>query len=217
MKLGTEIINGFEAGARLLRTAIGRTIAGSASLVALAVFLWPRNDWQVEPDKLFAFVIALFTWLVSLFPERPPSSHDAQLFVKFQAVMTPAWITWLRRHDFGGSFKEDKLHPLFEIDGEWEGAAYSFDDPVLHGSFDALVTQICAFARLVAHNTWPIRGERWQTAVPGGEESFESAHVVERVKALNDGGTDLAKAIDAFITLARRRLDKAAVPAVASP
>lgn len=208
MHLGSKIVGALDGGVQLLRTAVGRVIASSASLIALAIFLWPEKDWHFDPAKFFAFLIALGSSLVSVLPERRPSVHDRELFAKFQSVMTPDWLTWLRRHDFGGSFPEKRLQPLFEIDSEWEGAAYSFDDPVLRARFDPVVEKICEFAQLVALNTWPIRGERWQTAVPNGEESLEEEHVRERVAKLNGNGTELLNGVESFIRYARRRLDQ---------
>ena len=174
----------------------------------MAILLWPRKEWHLEPEKLFAFIVAAAAWLVSIFPERRPSQHDVELFASFQRLITPNWINWLRRHDFGGSFREDRATPLFEIDHAWEGAAYVFDDAVLKTKFEPLVEQIVSFARLVAVSTFPIRDMRMQTAVPGGEDEFlEHAYVRERVARLNDESASLAEVIDAFIILARQRLD----------
>jgi hypothetical protein len=180
-------------------------------LTALAVFLWPKKEWSVEPEKLFALVAALAAWVGSLIPDRGPTAHDVELFDKFQAVMSPEWINWLRRHDFGGSFGTNRTQPLLDIDGDWEGPAFMFDDPILQTKFDPLVAKICEFTRLVAHNTWPIHGAKMQTACPNGEPVYEDEpHVWARVQKLNDAGTVLVTAIDGFMLLGRKRLGRPA-------
>jgi hypothetical protein len=161
----------------------------------------------LEPEKLIALAIAIGTWIVSIFPESEPSRHDYELFATFTQTITPDWTTWLRRHDFGGSFAYSQARPLFEIDGRWDGVSYSFDDPVLKDTFDELVEQIVGFAHLLARNTWPIAGTELQTAVPDGEPSFEEPHVQARVKRLNVGATALVARLDHFVVLARRRLN----------
>jgi hypothetical protein len=200
-------LQAWHVSTRWLQTAVGRLLAASASLIALAVLLWPKKDWHLEPEKLFAFIVAATTWVISNFPEQRASAHDLQLFEEFQQIITPSWTTWLRRHDFGASFSRGRFDPLWRIDHEWEGAAYTFDDPVLRPQFQALLDQIVSFAHLLARTTWVVPGTDLSTATPHGEESLEEPHVLARVQALDEASTSLANALDGFLPLARRRLN----------
>jgi hypothetical protein len=178
---------------------------GLATLAALAVMLWPTKDWHLEPERLSAFGLTLLAWIVASLPEDESSVHDTELFARFQAVITPSEVNWLRRHDFGGSFSTSRLQPIFDIDGDWEGAAFTFDDSVLHPQFESLLADLVDFARLVALNTWLVGANR-QTAVPEGDSIEMHPHVRERVVRLNTASASLATSIDAFVLKARKRL-----------
>ena len=217
MQFVPGVARAWSASTRTLQTAIGRLATSSASLIALAILLWPKNNWHLEPDKLFAFIVAAATWFVSIFPEQKPSAHDVALFASFQRLISPDWITWLRRHDFGGSFRDRRATPVFEIDHKWEGAAYVFDDLVLKTKFEPLLAQLVAFAHLIAMNTWPIGDRTMQTAVPGGEDEYlQHEHVRKRVKSLNEASAALADAIDDFVIVGRKRLNVAPQPVAMS-
>ena len=173
--------------------------------LALTWFLWPSKGWLFDAKAFAAFVVAAITWLGSIATERKTSDHDKALLQRFRETIDSDQVTFLRRHDFGASFERRRLAGMFRIDSEWEGAEFRFDDPIVDRDFAVLVEQILTFVRYVAHNTWPIDGEReWSTAVPERNAEW-SERTVARVDKLNNDSSGLSTAIDGFVMKARSR------------
>jgi len=114
--------------------------------------------------------------------------------------MSPAEVSFLRGHDFGGSFLTSSLDGLRRISMEWHGAAYEFDDPELQGPFEFLLVKIRHLSSRIALSTQMISADA--AMVPRGHiDGWEAV-----AGQLNDKADEVADGIDEFVRFARKRL-----------
>lgn len=137
---------------RLVKSAWGRFLAGLTAALTLLWMTHPEYTGHIEWESTIAFVLAALAWAYSCLPDdeavgltqtsHAATDHDRKLFEAFNAQMPPAEVSFLRGHDFGGSFLTSRLDGLRGICVEWLGAAYEFDDPEVQGPFEFLLVKM---------------------------------------------------------------------------
>ncbi len=196
---------------RGLNSALGRGLTGVSAMASLAWLLWPVPQWQLNPEALAAFVIALSVWLASLAPApiRHASSHDVELLKRFRALLSEGEKDFLRTYDLGGGFSWNRLTKTQEFAITWHGAEYEFDDVEVQEKFSSIVSSAGEFISRLSNGTWIVTSaDRWASPIPETERDDQwSSKTEARIKDFNERATQLMADIDAFIIFARQKFD----------
>lgn len=195
---------------RLVKSAWGRFLSGLTAALTLLWMTHPEYTGQIDWEPTIAFALAALAWAYSCLPNDQPAGqtqtahvatdHDRKLFAAFNAQMPPAEVSFLRGHDFGGSFSISSLGGLRAICMEWQGAAYEFDDPEVQEPFEYLLVKMRHLSSRTALNTQMISADA--AMVPRGHVDGWEAVAQE----LNDKADEVADSIDQFVRFARKRL-----------
>jgi hypothetical protein len=146
---------------------------------------------------------------LSIVPAASHSPRDVRLLERFEALLTPGLLDWLREHDFGAPVQVVLLDPIVEFADTWRGASYEFVDDDLQTSFAKVWTSARNMARLAAAELYWLRSSmEWKTVKD--ERDQAAGYASERAKAsaaaLNEAATALSSEIDGFLRLARKRI-----------
>jgi len=141
------------------------------------------------------------------------NSADVALFQEFRELWSSTSDTsfFLRDHDFGNSFEIGLTHPLETFSRGWDNAERTFHDTVLDQQREELRSLTEDFFRDMAVSTGPVHGStNYQSVVP--KEMLQDGMPLPQhraaIKRLNGKATALYKAHQAFVTLARSRLEQ---------
>lgn len=192
--------------------AATRIGTGLATLVTLTWFLWPTADWQLEPEPLGAFLIALGSWLAAevvpvITEARSPHRHDVELLDKLHELITPNHLAFLRDQDFGGTISPEPLDAFYRLADDWRGSAYEFEDKKVRLAFEKLLATARAFTELVV--TFTYRRRNFLSAKTEEDIQKGTSDVTrQRMRNMNTKATELSKEIEAFYRLARTRLQR---------
>lgn len=118
---------------------------------------------QALTKSLISRLRAILEDAVLLDARRPPAAaephpHDLTLIARWKACLNDPLRRFLRDHDFGEPYRRKLLHPLNEIDAQWHGAQYEFDDAELDRAFRTFHDANQAFCTLLAERTRTLDG-----------------------------------------------------------
>lgn len=193
-----------------LETWQARLVAGLAMMAALVNFMPPTPGWAPDPGKGIAFAVALLAWLtVTIKGAATPLPHDVRLFTKLTETVSPAERTFLRSHDFLGSFALGQIAGVREVGVHWEGSSYAFLDKSLQREWGPIKLAIDEFRDLVAGTTSPVRGNvQLQTVrtLLEQEQGGISDRTRDEARAMNTVAAKISELLDAFEATGHRRL-----------
>jgi len=187
-----------------LKTPVARVGLGLATIIALAVGLWPAPSATFDPEKASVFVTALAVWLYAeiFADEGGIDAHDKELADRIYSTMRDDDVRFLREHDFGGSWLKRDLDPLYNLAHLAESVNSEFNDPKVQSSFASVAKTARRFATMMAYGAWPIGAAPSPdtmafSMIPDQERASEewSDRTNTRVKEANDLATELAKQI----------------------
>lgn len=147
-----------------------------------------------------------------------PHPHDVALLGQVHRQLPVELRRWLHQHSFGTPFRSKILDPVHVLNGDWVGAAFEFNDPVLQAGFAELRAAALAFGNLVQERTY-LMPNSLTMAWP--KTDHDVAHGLQprteqAIRDLNARATEFSAAIDAFDRLARDRIRTAAGGEVAA-
>lgn len=193
-----------------LRSTLGKGTAGISVFATLAWFLWPSQNWHVQPDALAALVIALVAWIASLTSdEKSATEHDRRLLQKFRALLTDSEKEFLRTYDLGNTFSWRSLKGTKELAERWQGAEYEFDDGAVQSRFAQIIADARELIRRMSLGTWIVTvDDKLASPVPDSERNSGeiSQKTWAKIKDFNDRATKLSEDIDRFIKFARQSI-----------
>jgi hypothetical protein len=194
---------------RNLRTPIARVGLGGAAMIALAVGLWPIPGAEFSPDKAAAFAVPLFTWLYAeLFTE--PSAlapHDQELASRVYAAMPDNGIRYLQEHDFGASWLNARISPVFDLADLAHNPTSEFENKEIQAAFLKLRGSLVEVANRLTAEGNAVGPGGIISMVPHEERAmdFFSPETNARVQQMNQRTTELASEIVNFYRLLRSK------------
>lgn len=144
-----------------------RLIALLGVLAAEAWLLWNPNGWQFKWDALVGFFAALLALFVlerkehQVAPPQPGkvsrvTPQDIGVFERLLELLKPSEvISFLREHDFGGSFFREDIAPLHTFVTIGGNPDNEFIDPALEEERKILLKNASELATLIAKYTSP--------------------------------------------------------------
>lgn len=150
-----------------------------------------------------------FPFLDALPVLKRPSSHDQDLFNRFQSdlPLTPT-IRLLSEHDFRFDFKEDSLSPLQIFVDAWRLPDAEFIDPVLKQAFSDLYCEACAASNCISERAVPI-GTEGKASVYSDfarAQKISRGHFKQEAREMNEAAQAFASRYCEFVQLCRSRL-----------
>lgn len=141
-------------------------------------------------------------------PSQEPHPHDVELLDRIHRQFSPGLRRFLHRHNFGTPFLRSALDPILEMNSDWVGATFEFQDATLQDAFARLRHTAEVFGDLMLSL---IHAMPKDTRIAGVKTEQDAAQgtqpgTVEAVRDLNAGAAELSSAIDGFDRLARDRI-----------
>jgi hypothetical protein len=158
----------------------------SVSFVALAVVLLVADRYLPEAHSPLV-----------------PNLHDVELYAKFKELFDDDVMYFLRTHDFGGGFPGRYFTVLNDISAVWVGPRYGFSDPKLSDIWNEFFLKNRQLLKLMAQYTTRT-GNDWCQPY-WHDEDWHSEKTIERVKLMNDVGSEMVDLIDKLEAEARKK------------
>lgn len=188
----------------LLKTSWGRLTAGIAAMLAVAWMNEGQFTGRIDWDSATVFIGAFLVWLYSCLPETlGGTNHDKQLFSEFLTHVNSDELLFLREQDFQGSFLWEYTKGSRLVANTWHGPYFEFDDGHIQKQFSPIIKQMSEFFHDLAVSTQPIGVGA--AKINWDFENEQACAVV--ANRLNGEATAVVAALDAFIPMARRRLE----------
>ena len=176
-------------------------------MIALAVGLWPEPDAKFSAEKAAAFVGPLFIWLYAeLFTEQKSlSQHDRELASRIYQVMSDNNVRFLQEHNFGASWRNNQVSPIYELADLAHNPMSEFTDRGIQKAFSRLRPKVDEVGNRLAMEGNPIGAGNFISMVPDAERAvdFFSPETDERVRQMNLITTELASEIIKFYRILR--------------
>ncbi|MCA1547414.1 hypothetical protein I6F36_11365 [Bradyrhizobium sp. BRP19] len=165
----------------------------------------PDTPHWVSVSFVALAVVLLITdrWLPDIRSTAAPNPHDVELYAKFKDLFDDDVLYFLRTHDFGGGFPVRYFTVLNDISAVWVGSRYGFDDPDLAAIWNALFPKNRELLKLMAKYTTRT-GSDWCQPY-WHDEDWHSDKTMQRVKLMNDTGSELVDLIDKLEAEARKK------------
>ena len=145
-----------------------------------------------------------------------PHPHDVELLRRFHDQIPIRLKLFLRQHNFGNSFIFTKLAPLHQMNEDWEGADFEFNDPQVQAAFAPVRTLAGEFGDLVLERIYAMPGSD-KMGWPKTDRDVEigiQPRTEQAIRDLNAKAAALTEAVDSFERVARERLRAAGGPHV---
>lgn len=185
-------------------------------LGCLAWFLWNPDGWKFEWEPIVVF-IGLFGSYIAVDIKSHGSSqkdlghvNDIALFKKLQkALPSNGSITFIRDHDFGGSFNLEIVIPIKEFSYYWDNAEHEFVDEELEVLKKDLIKKASEFSLAIGKNTSP-NSKGFQSVYPDTHldppEEFEK-RIRSEIKEIHDAADELIKSHQKIMRVGRKKLN----------
>lgn len=208
----------FWAAIQIIQSRRGHVSTGVAMFGALAWFLWPGPDWNVEPEPGLALALATLAWIFSLTGSENSNSaitnvpklseHDVELLSRLRNQLTEQTRNFLRDQDFGQSFAFRNLNPIHDLAETWIGSDYEFDNAELSELFLALLERARTFSRKISLDAFPFGAGERASVVPDRERADDifSDKTLSKIASLNDLSSELYNDIDVFLKKSRQMI-----------
>lgn len=158
----------------------------SVSFVALAVILLIADRYLPEVRSPAA-----------------PNPHDVELYAKFKDLVDDDVMYFLRTHDFGAGFSGRYFRVLNDVSAVWVGSRYGFNDKDLAAIWTEFFSKNRQLVKLMAQYTTRT-GSDWCQPY-WHDEDWHSEETMERVKLMNDTGSEVVDLIDKLEAEARKK------------
>lgn len=205
---------------RPLLRSLTRVGTGLAAMGAGAVLFWPDPVPPFDPEKALGFGTALLIWLYAEFfgadtgsadnaQETAPtlSEHDVAVGKRLYAMAGDSHITFLRQHDFGGSWRKEWADPIYDLAHELEKVAFEFNDQELQAQATRVRETSNALANHLAFAAGPIGSTDLFNMLPDVERAsgITSAATNEKIARANQLADELAELLAQLFRLLRQR------------
>ena len=184
-------------------------------MLGLAVGLWPDPDSDFSPEKSVGFVVPLVAWLFAeLFPANGfnvsgPTlhPHDQELAAQIYRIMPDKRVRFLREHNFGASWLNAQVDPVYDLLDLAENPTSEFEDQQIQLAFAALTASLVKVATRLSEQGDVISPAGFISMIPDEERStdFFSLETTQRVQEMNEQTGNLATQIGEFYRLLRRK------------
>ncbi|MFL9840547.1 hypothetical protein ABS767_06185 [Sphingomonas sp. ST-64] len=202
-----------------MKHALTRIGLGLAAMGAGAVLFWRDPVPPLDPEKALAFASALAAWgFAEFFIERAPHAqsrtdgerldqHDEALGKRLIAIASDDFVRFLRTHDFGGSFFERDIKPLYDLDDLFSKISSEFNADDLGENLNDVKLAARELSRMVAYGAAPKNAKASLfSMVPDFEaDGFWSDATESKIQAANEKADDLANKLGALFGELRRR------------
>lgn len=201
-----------------MKHALTRIGFGLAAMGAGAVLFWPDPVPPFDPEKALAFASALAVWAFAEFFIRAPQAqsetkderfdqHDEALGKRLIAIASDDFVRFLREHDFGASFFERDIKPLYELDDLFSKVSSEFNAAGLSGKLNDVKIVARELSRMVAYGAAPKNAKASLfSMVPELEaDGFWSDATESKIQAANEKADELANKLSVFFAELRRR------------
>lgn len=198
-----------------MRASVSNVLSLALVLLAWSWLLTSYLNEHLGWSQILAFIGALAT----IFGKEPvkevlgwgraESQHDKDLFDAFiQDLPVRPTIQLLKEHDFGDTFHEDEIQPLFDFCSVWEGVDYEFTNRKLEKRRESLYRSALELAREFARATVPVAGGPLRSVFPDNlrAQGGRPDHVIEDAKLLNRKANAFVPIYESFVRLCRRKL-----------
>jgi hypothetical protein len=187
-------------------------------LATEAWLLWNPNGWELKWDALAGFFAALLALFVlerkdhQITPPRPAETErvtptDVGVFEQLLELLKPSGvISFLREHDFGGSFLRDDITPLHTFVAVGGNPDNEFVDPALEKERQLLFNNASHLAMLIAKYTSPNAAGHLSVLPNRLVNSPRPDWVLREAKELNEAASAFVEIYDNFVRFCRARI-----------
>jgi hypothetical protein len=203
----------------MARTARYITIAGMLAIVAW--FFWNPEGWVFEWEPVVVFILTLAGFVTAEAAEvysvsesaelKKDQSHpnDVLLAKQFlQSLPSDGGISFLKKHDFLGSFKSDDISDIDRFSYEWNNPDHEFIDSELESLRKKLLDSVTKFGFCTAMYTSP--NKRGFQAVRYDQSSYdadEEKRFSVEASEINNAADLVVEAYSSFVRTVRSKLD----------
>lgn len=192
-------------------------------LATEAWLLWNPTGWELKWEALAGFFGALLALFMLERKDHPTpaqtstsivpvTSTDIAVFEKLLALLDPNnVISFLRDHDFGGSFSREDIAPLNTFVAVGINPDSEFIDPTLEKERKILLGSANKLALAIAKYTAPNSVGNLSVLPNHLVDSPRPDWVLRETKELNEAATAFVDQYDNFVRLCRSRIAKGAV------
>lgn len=191
-------------------------------LATEAWLLWNPTGWELKWDALAGFFGALLALFVLERKDHPTpatststvsvTSTDIAVFEKLLALLDPNHvISFLRDHDFGGSFSREDIAPLNTFVAVGINPDSEFIDPALEKERKILLGSANKLGLAIAKNTAPNSVGNLSVLPNHLVDSPRPDWIIRETKELNEAATAFVDQSDNFVRFCRSRIAKGAV------
>jgi hypothetical protein len=195
-------------------------VSGVVALVALALSKDARR-WlahageAIYPNGVIALlllmVLGLVVRLVVVERRSAPGQQqerDRDLITDLMEVVGREAVVWMKQHDFGGPWNDEKLRPFFQLVFDWDEVEHRFHDRTLEERRQKLLAAIRVLYRESGQRAG-IDG-RGRTSISAWDDSpsrmtseEREARKYESGRILNEAADEVVVAYDALVGRAR--------------
>lgn len=192
-------------------------------LATEAWLLWNPTGWALKWDALAGFFGALLALFVLERKDHPVTANhssitlsvtptDIAVFEKLLALLAPnGVISFLRNHDFGGSFSREDIAPLHTFVALGENADNEFIDSSLEIERKKLHESATQLARSIATKTAPNSRDLLSVLPKRLADSPRPEWVKREANELNEAATAFVELYDNFVRFCRARIARSTI------
>lgn len=190
-----------------LSNAVQLLIVGGFALLGRKIEITDTPNWIVVFLVVAAVVLLVVDRLVP--PRRGmPNKHDIKLYRKFHKQFPDYLKTFLKEHNFGDDWQDQRTNPLFNFECEWRGARYKFQDKDLDEALTLVKENCRQLAAKISEYSGMARSGVPRMTVKTEMDRIHglSKQTLAHIKELNAIASGLYAAIDKVDDLARSKL-----------
>ena len=166
-------------------------------------FLAERFDQMGQSGKLDSGVSGPSSIRSSAAPTLGADRKILDDFMK--KVPSNGTIKFLKKQDFGYSFRRSWLKDIEDFYSERDGPDHEFLDPELEVSRQKFRESCMEFLALVATQTWSLRDEDWQ-AIPAEWKTEQPERLARALNELHQAADAVCSTYSNFVRLSRKKL-----------
>lgn len=162
----------------------------------------PDFSGKFDITKASSLFLTILAWLAAEiftdYANAPKNKeHDEALYAKFLELFSPGVVEFLELHDFGGSYRPERLKSVHSFVREWRVPNFQFQNTALNAAFKKCYSSAVEFSEYAAWHTGPHHSNAMlQTAAVYNSNTGElTEESIEEIKNLNDLSTKLHKTI----------------------
>jgi hypothetical protein len=147
-----------------------------------------------------------------------PHPHDVELLGKIRDQLPVGLQRFLHEHNFGEPFRREILNPLYEMNEEWRGARFEFQDDALQTAWADVRVRAEALGNLTGKYLFVLDANIALCSPKTDEDRSRGTQpsTVRAVSEMNEAASAFACALDTFERIARDRV-RVGSTAIAAP